>query len=88
MRDGSFSPMLSPAVLFEGMLYNVPNDKFTSSNADSVVHAMTGWRYMTTASCFVSILHWLVRTGQNTLWAPEVREVLAALQPFWKNWWF
>jgi hypothetical protein len=73
---------VAPSYFIEGMLNNVPNDKFTVSYADTVA-ACHDWLVQSDHAKLVcaSYLHWLVRAGEHTSWPPEnFNKFLAAVR--------
>lgn len=78
---------VAPSYFIEGMLSNVPNDKFSGTYGDMWV-ACFNWivaadeTKLTTGSG----LHWLVRDNTSVCWpSGNFRTFLATLKKFWEN---
>lgn len=78
---------VAPSYFIEGMLYNVPNNKFTGSYQDMWVECFNSIvtadeTKLTTASG----LHWLVRDNSSVCWPPSNFHIFtAALKKFWES---
>jgi hypothetical protein len=84
---GLLADKIAPSYFIEGMLYNVPNDKFTGSYEDMWV-ACFNWivtadeTKLTTASG----LHWLVRDNSSVCWSSaNFHTFTAALKKYWES---
>ena len=68
--DGLIQKGLAPSYFIEGMLYNVPKDKFGVSFEDTVVNCFN-WIVNADRSQFLCAngLQWLVRDGTPTSWS-------------------
>ena len=53
VNDGLINKTIAPSYFLEGLLYNVPNDKFSSSFEDTIVSSID-WVIHTDRSQFVS----------------------------------
>ena len=78
---------VAPSYFVEGMLYNVPSDKFTGSYQDMWV-ACFNWivtadeTKLTTANR----MHWLVRDNDSVSWpTANFRTFMAALRDYWES---
>jgi hypothetical protein len=79
---------VAPSYFIEGMLYNVPDDKFTASYADTVAkcHDWLAQSDQTKLVC-ANHMHWLVRAGETTSWAPEdFAKFLSTVRDIWMKW--
>lgn len=77
---------LAPSYFIEGMLSNVPNDKFTGDYGDMWV-ACFNWVVTADASKLAtgSDLHWLVRDNTNVCWPLDnFHTFTAALKKYWE----
>ena len=86
IEKGLLEEKLVPSYFIEGMLYNVPNDKFAGSYQDMWVRCFN-WivtadeTKLTTASG----LHWLVRDDNSVCWpSTNFRTFTAALKAYWE----
>jgi hypothetical protein len=76
-----------PSYFLEGLLYNVPTDKFGSSYGDTFVNAFN-WIIAADRSEFVCVneLVYLLRNTSVT-WPPANGDrFLAAITNFWNDW--
>jgi hypothetical protein len=79
---------VAPSYFIEGMLYNVPDDKFASSYAGTVA-ACHDWLVRTDQTRLVcaNYMHWLVRAGEQTSWPPEnFTKFLVGVRNLWMKW--
>jgi hypothetical protein len=86
--DGVITPGVAPSYFIEGLLYNVPNDKFGVSFDDTVVNAFN-WIVNADQSKFVCAneLQWLVRDGSPISWpTANCSQFLRGLGDFWSQW--
>lgn len=86
--EGSIEEGSAPSYFIEGLLYNVPNDKFGVSYGDTFVAAIN-WIFQADRSTFVCAnkLHYLVRDSVATCWAIEdCNKFLDALAALWNEW--
>lgn len=87
VEHGLLAGGIAPSYFIEGMLYNVPNDKFAGTYRDmwvacfnSVVTADE--TKLTTASG----LHWLVRDNSSVCWpAANFHTYMTALKKYWES---
>lgn len=78
---------VAPSYFLEGMLYNVPNEKFTGAYRDIWVECFN-WivRADRTKLTCASGLHWLVRDGMPTSWpVANFGAFAAAAKKFWES---
>ena len=89
MRDNKLlADGIAPSYFIEGMLYNVPDDKFSASYATTVA-ACHDWLEQADRTKLVcaSYMHWLVRDGEHSLWPTEnYTKFLAAVRNLWRSW--
>ncbi|TDN63939.1 nucleotidyltransferase [Paraburkholderia sp. BL10I2N1] len=86
--DGYIADGVAPSYFLEGMLWNVPNDKFVQSYEDTFVNAFN-WISNTdkTNLACASDLHWLVRDNTSVCWATANFEAyLTAVREYWNAW--
>jgi len=78
---------VAPSYFIEGMLSNVPNDKFSGDYGDMWI-ACYNWLVTTdeTKVTTGSGLHWLVRDNSSVCWSPaDFQSFLAALKKYWES---
>ena len=87
IEKGLLADGVAPSYFIEGMLWNVPADKFTGNYGDMFV-ACYNWvvnaeiSKLTTASG----LHWLVRDNTSVCWpTTSFKTFTAALKNYWEN---
>jgi hypothetical protein len=89
MRDNKLlADGIAPSYFIEGMLYNVPDDKFSASYATTVA-ACHDWLEQADRTKLVcaSYMHWLVRDGEHSSWPTEnYTKFLAAVRNLWRIW--
>jgi hypothetical protein len=89
MRDNKLlADGIAPSYFIEGMLYNVPDDKFSAPYATTVA-ACHGWLEQADRTKLVcaSYMHWLVRDGEHSSWPTEnYTKFLAAVRNLWRSW--
>lgn len=85
--DGVIDKKLAPSYFIEGLLYNVPEDKFKSSYSDSVV-ACWDWLHNADRSKFVCPNNQYYLLGEsNVTWpAPDCDKFLESVKNLWNNW--
>lgn len=68
--DGLIEAGIAPSYYIEGLLYNVPNDKLTSSYGDCVVNTLNWYRQEALKSDLVCAneQYYLLRDGHHTCW--------------------
>lgn len=88
IEKGVLKEGVAPSYFLEGMLWNVPDDKFGGSYQDTFVNCFN-WvlnadsTKLTTASG----LHWLIRDNEHTSWPrANFKSYMDAAGAFWKNW--
>lgn len=79
---------VAPSYFLEGMLWNVPADKFVQSCEDSFVNSFN-WVLnadKTKLAC-ANELYWLVRDNSNVCWSTANFDAyLAAVKKYWNEW--
>lgn len=86
--DGVIQSGIAPSYFIEGLLYNVPNDKFEVSFHDTVVNTFN-WIVNADQSKLVCAneLQWLVRDGSLTAWpTANCSLFLRSLGDYWNRW--
>jgi hypothetical protein len=86
--DGKIKSGVAPSYYIEGLLYNVPNDKFGTSFGDSVASAMN-WILQADKSKFVCAnqQYYLLWENTQTSWPnANCDQFLNAVKSFWNNW--
>lgn len=87
--DGLIKTGTAPSYYIEGLLYNVPNDKLTSSYQDCVVNTLNWYRQEAKKGDLVCAneQYFLLRDGSHTCWQQENCDafVEAAIE-FWNKW--
>lgn len=89
VSDGLLKPGIAPSYFLEGLLYNVPNDKFTSSYQDRVANALNWYQHEASKSELVcaSEQHYLLRDGYHTCWArANCDAFVRAAIDLWNDW--
>ena len=87
IEKGLLADGVAPSYFIEGMLSNVPNDKFIGDYGDMFV-ACFNWVVTTdeTNLTTASGLHWLVRDNTSVCWPPaNFHAFTAALKKYWEN---
>lgn len=78
----------APSYYIEGLLYNVPDDKFSSSISETVVAAMN-WILEADRTAFVTAneQYYLLREGHKTCWSTKDGEAfINAVVTCWNGW--
>jgi hypothetical protein len=88
IQDKMIKDGLAPSYYLEGMLYNVPNDKFGKSYADTVSNCIN-WLWTATRNDLVCAngMFFLLRDGSQVMWSPaNFEEFLKATVKLWNEW--
>lgn len=88
IEGGLIQDGLTPSYFIEGLLYNVPEDKFGNTYSDTFVECFD-WAVNTDVSKLVCAneLHWLVRDGSHTSWPPaNYLKFLGGARQMWNQW--
>lgn len=86
---GQLQPGIAPSYYLEGLLYNVPSERFGSSYADSFVNAINWIQQEADKSRLVCAneQHYLLRSGTPTSWEPTCADALiSAAIRLWNAW--
>ena len=86
--DGKIASDTAPSYYIEGLLYNVPNDKFGGSFGDSFVNCIN-WIQSADRSQFVCAneQYYLLRENSAVTWrTAKCDAFLAAVTQLWNNW--
>lgn len=87
--DGILRPGVAPSYYLEGLLYNVPNDRFNSCYADSFVNAMNWIQNeadRTKLVCANEQYH-LLRSGTPTCWeSADAEAFISTSIDLWNTW--
>lgn len=88
VADGGLATGIAPSYFIEGMLYNVPNNQFGGSFAQSIVNALVWLRDCDrTALVTASGQHYLVCDGSSVSWpATSFKTFISAMIDQWNNW--
>lgn len=88
VEDGYLAAGVAPSYFIEGMLWNVPNDRFGSSFEDSFVNSFN-WvnnSDKTQLAC-ANDLYWLIREGVGNCWRrTDFEAYLLGVQKYWNEW--
>jgi hypothetical protein len=87
IQRGELAEGIAPSYYLEGMLYNVPADKFGSSYQDTFTNCYN-WIVQADSTELVcaSYMHWLVRDGESTSWPiNNFKTYLAAAKKHWEK---
>jgi hypothetical protein len=87
IAKGLLADGVAPSYFVEGMLYNVPNDKFSGSYQQTWIncfnHIVTTDREKLVCA---SYMHWLVRDGSPISWpVANFNTFMAALKKYWES---
>ncbi len=88
VADGVISAGSAPSYFIEGLIYNVPNDKFGRTNVDTFVNSIN-WINSADKSKFVCAneQYYLLRKAPLVCWDPDKgEEFIQALINLWNNW--
>jgi hypothetical protein len=87
IEDGLLADGVAPSYFIEGMLWNVPNDKFTGTYGNMWVECFN-WAVSADESqlATASDLHWLIRENAPVCWpSANFRTFTAALKKYWES---
>lgn len=88
IADGLLEAGTAPSYYLEGLLYNVPNDKFGTNYGDSFVNCIN-WMLNADRSTFVCAnrQYYLLRESSPVTWRDaQCTQFLNAAGGLWKNW--
>lgn len=89
VEDGLIKTGIAPSYYIEGLLYNVPNDKLTSSYQDCVVNTLNWYRQEAKKGDLVCAneQYFLLREGLHTCWQQENCDAFVeAAIGLWNKW--
>jgi len=87
--DGLIKSGIAPSYYIEGLLYNVPNDKLTSSYQDCMVNVLNWYRQEASKSDLVCAneQYYLLRDGHHTCWTQgKCDAFVEAAVKLWNEW--
>ena len=89
VEDGLIRAGIAPSYYIEGLLYNVPNEKLTTSYQDCVVNTLNWYRQEASKTDLVCAneQYYLLRDGYHTCWRQAACDAFieAAVQ-LWNDW--
>jgi hypothetical protein len=88
IEDGLIEDGIAPSYFIEGLLYNVPDEKFGNTYEDIFVECFN-WAVNADVSKLVCAteLHWLVRDGSRTSWPrADYSTFVDAARQLWNQW--
>lgn len=89
VEDGLIESGIAPSYYIEGLLYNVPNAKLTSSHEDCVVNILNWYRQEASKGDLLCAneQYYLLRDGVHTCW-PQANcdAFIEAAVELWNNW--
>jgi hypothetical protein len=89
VEDGLLEAGVAPSYYIEGLLYNVPHEKFGKSYASTFFDALTWIQTQADKTQFVTAneQYYLLRDGHHTCWPKANGEAfLKAVVTLWDNW--
>ena len=89
VADGLIKTGVAPSYYIEGLLYNVPNDKLTSSYQECVVNTLNWYLREARKSDLICAneQYYLLRDGHHTCWnQSNCDEFVEAAVRFWNKW--
>jgi hypothetical protein len=89
LAEGRFGPNVAPSYYLEGLLYNVPNDRFVGSYQDMFLGAMDWIQTVADKQKLVCANenYYLLRENSHMCWNPQHAEIfLEAAQNLWDQW--
>lgn len=87
--DGLIEPGIAPSYFIEGLIYNVPTDKLTSSYQNCVVNTLNWYRDEAKKSDLVCAneQYYLLRDGHHTCWTQaKCDSFVDAAVTLWNEW--
>jgi len=89
VNEGLIEAGTAPSYYLEGLLYNVPTDRFTTSCADCVVNVVNWYRQEANKNELLCAneQYYLLRDGYHTCW-PQAQcdAFIDAVVRLWNNW--
>lgn len=89
VEDGLIKVGVAPSYYIEGLLYNVPNEKFTSSFEDCMVNILNWYRQHASKTDLVCAneQYYLLRDGFHTCWSQtDCDAFVEAAVDLWNEW--
>jgi hypothetical protein len=87
VADGLLAGGVAPSYFIEGLLYNVPADKFGSSYQDTVVNAFNYLNNVDRSKFLCANRLYYLLGNANVVWpSGNCDQFLNALREFWRNW--
>ena len=89
VEDGLIKAGIAPSYYIEGLLYNVPNEKLTTSYQDCVVNALNWYRQEASKTDLVCAneQYYLLRDSSHTCWRQAAcDEFIEAAVKLWNEW--
>ena len=89
IEDGLIKTGIAPSYYIEGLLYNVPNEKFTNSYQNCVVNILNWYRREASKADLVCAnrRHSLLRDGYHTCWQKANCDAfIEAVVTLWNKW--
>lgn len=89
VEDGLISAGIAPSYYIEGLLYNVPNEKLTTSYEDCVVNTLNWYRQGASKTDLVCAneQYYLLRDGHHTCWTrAHCDAFVEAAIKLWNEW--
>lgn len=89
VEDGLISAGIAPSYYIEGLLYNVPNEKLTTSYEDCVFNTLNWYRQTTSKTDLVCVneQYYLLRDGNHTCWTQAHCDAfIEAAIKLWNEW--
>lgn len=87
--DGLINANIAPSYYIEGLLYNVPNERLTSSYQDCMVNTLNWYRQVAAKSDLVCAneQYYLLRDGRHTCWTQANCDAFVeAAVRLWNEW--
>jgi len=89
VEDGLIKAGIAPSYYIEGLLYNVPSEKLTTSYQDCVVNALNWYRQEASKADLVCAneQYYLLRDGYHTCWRQETCDAfIEGAVELWNEW--
>lgn len=89
VEEGMISSGAAPSYFIEGLLYNVPDEKLTSSYENCVVNVLNWYQQEASKIDLVCAneQYYLLRDGKNTCWNQKnADEYISAAIELWRQW--
>jgi hypothetical protein len=89
VEDGLIEAGVAPSYYIEGLLYNLPNDRLTSSYQDCVINTLNWYRREADKAMLLCVneQYYLLRDGYHTCWPQANCDAFVnAAVKLWNNW--